>query len=335
MFASMQEKNYNGKKRMGTGKGARQMNIAIIGAGAVGRLLAWFLVQGGHRPLMVGRRKEQAERFCAEGLRFVGLDGAEQVIPVEALTSGELPGAEAGQEIDGVILTVKSYDTRTAAETIREHFPGVSVLSMQNGLGNGEALAERIDPARIAIGLTTHGATADGETGVFYKGKGRTVLGDWQQDRGGEEASVAKWWCDLLAGCGHSGLSLSDDIRTEVWSKAMVNIGINPFTALHGVPNGQLLNRPDLLAEMRATVEEAERVAQAEGIALADSWERVLEVCRGTAGNRSSMLQDVERGRRTEIDALCGVIVRLGERHGIPTPHNARCLEQVLALVHS
>jgi 2-dehydropantoate 2-reductase len=309
------------------------MKIAIFGAGAVGRLLAWFLVQGGHRSLLVCRRREQAERFREEGLLFVGLDGGEQVIEVEAVTSEELLGSEAAREVAGVMLTVKSYHTRTAAQTIREAFPGVPVLSMQNGLGNGEILADFAEPAKIAIGLTTHGATADGETGVFYKGSGRTVLGDWQQDCGGEEVSPAKWWCELLAAGGHSGLSLAEDIRTEVWRKAMVNIGINPFTALHRVPNGELLNRPDLLAEMRATVEEAERVARAEGIALEDSWERVLEVCRGTAGNRSSMLQDVERGRRTEIDSLCGVIVQLGKRHGIPTPYNAHCLEQVQNLL--
>lgn len=297
--------------------------IAIIGAGAIGRMLAWTLRQGGQDAVLICRRAEQAAALKKQGLLFYETDGTEHRVEVEAVTwdrSDRLPA------VDGAILTVKSYDTSAAGELLRVRLPDVPVLSMQNGLGNGERLAESVPPERVALGLTTHGATADGETIVYYKGRGRTVIGDFQA---ATTESGAKWWAELFTGCGHP-VTVADDIRTEVWRKAMVNIGINPLTALHGVKNGELPLRPDLLAVSRSLVEEAERVAAAAGVALHDSFDRVLDVCRTTAGNRSSMLQDLERGRKTEIDAMCGEIVRLGSLHGLPTPCNERVYQQVL-----
>ncbi|MCX7571594.1 2-dehydropantoate 2-reductase [Tumebacillus sp. DT12] len=297
--------------------------IAIIGAGAIGRMLAWTLRQGGQEAVLICRRTEQAAALKKQGLLFYETDGTEHRVEVEAVTwdtSDRLPA------VDGAILTVKSYDTSAAGELLRVRLPDVPVLSMQNGLGNGERLVELVPPEQIALGLTTHGATADGETSVYYKGRGRTVIGDFLA---ATTESGAKWWAELFTGCGHP-VTVADDIRTEVWRKAMVNIGINPMTALHGLKNGELPLRTDLLAVSRSLVEEAERVAAAAGVALHDSFARVLDVCRTTAGNRSSMLQDLERGRKTEIDAMCGEIVRLGKEHGVPTPCNERVYQQVL-----
>jgi 2-dehydropantoate 2-reductase len=291
------------------------MRIAIVGAGAVGRLLAGVLAQGGHSPVLVCRRAEQTAAFLQDGLQFVDLAGQEQVRRVEAVT-GSVPAG-----VDGVLLTVKSYDTRTAAKLLP---PGVPVLSLQNGLGNGETLAEHLGPSPFAVGLTTHGATAEGNTKVFYKGAGQTVIGDWLPVS--EKNSPARWWAELLTSCGHPA-GVSADIRTEVWKKAMVNIGINPFTALYTIRNGDLLDSPSLLRVMRLTVEEAERVAGGEGVHLENSIERVLDVCRHTAANTSSMLQDLLAGRQTEIESLCGVIEAFGRRQGIETPYNTMLLE--------
>lgn len=293
------------------------VKIAIIGAGALGRVLAWTLQQGGHQPVLVCRRAEQAAALAEQGMMFYETDGTEHRVEVEAVT-GETMDRLSG--VDGAILTVKSYDTRAAGVMLRDRLPGVSVLSMQNGLGNGERLAESLPPGQIALGLTTHGATAEGETAVFYKGRGQTVIGDFYA---GAAPSGAKRWAELLTGCGHP-VTVTEEIRTEVWRKAMVNIGINPMTALFGLKNGELPERSDLLAVSRTLVEEAERAAAAEGVSLQDSFARVLDVCRTTAGNRSSMLQDLERGRKTEIDAMCGEIVRIGKQHGVPTPCNER-----------
>ncbi|PWK11619.1 ketopantoate reductase family protein [Tumebacillus permanentifrigoris] len=293
------------------------MKIAIVGAGAIGRLLAGMLVSGGHTPLLICRRAEQAAAFGQEGLQFFDLAGQEQRVEVKACT-GRVPA-----DVDAALLTVKSYDTRTAAQLLPRSMP---VLSLQNGLGNGEILAAHLDPAQLAIGLTTHGATSEGNTKVFYKGAGQTVIGDWLPTS--EKNSPAHWWAELFTSCGHAA-TVSPDIRTEVWKKAMVNIGINPFTALYNVRNGELLESPSLLRVMRLTVEEAERVASLGGVALENSMERVLDVCRHTAANTSSMLQDLHNGRPTEIESLCGVIEAVGKQQGIETPYNTMLLELV------
>ncbi|MGB8954788.1 MAG: 2-dehydropantoate 2-reductase, partial [Tumebacillaceae bacterium] len=243
-----------------------------------------------------------------DGLQF----GTDPCVAVEAVTQD----AGLSDDIEGVLVTVKSYATREVGEWLRT-ISQVPILSMQNGLGNGEALAEQIDSRRLAVGLTTYGATAEGDVKVHEKGRGNTVIGNWDEEEG-----AAGFWCDLLTKCGHQA-TLASDIRTEVWRKAMINIGINPFTALFDRKNGELLDDPQLLRWMQATVSEAESVARAEGIQLTDSFSRVMDVCRLTAANHSSMLQDKRHGRQTEIDSLCGVIVRLGEKHGLATPFNS------------
>ncbi|KEO83194.1 ketopantoate reductase family protein [Tumebacillus flagellatus] len=297
------------------------MRIAIVGPGAIGRLFAGVLVNGGHRPLFVCRREEQAQAFFRDGLGFVDLAGEEKRLRVEAVT-GDVPA-----DTDAVLFTVKSYDTASAAAKLPQ---GIPILSLQNGLGNGETLAKQLDPACLALGLTTHGATAEGDTNVHYKGAGLTVLGDWYPQNLGKN-SPARIWAELLTSSGHP-VTLTDDIRTEVWKKAMVNIGINPFTALYRKQNGELLDSPSLLRLMRLTVEEAERIAAGEGVVLTNSFARVLEVCRQTAANTSSMLQDVLAGRRTEIESLCGVIETFGRNQGTETPYNTAMLELVRAL---
>ena len=288
------------------------MNLAIVGPGAMGRLFAWYFAQGGHHPVMVCRREGQTDAFRRDGVQFVHSEGQQRRVEVQAVTQSE----ELPDDIDGVLVTVKSYATHMVGEWLR-NAPNVPILSMQNGLGNGEALSEWIESSRLAVGVTTYGATSEGDVRVHEKGRGNTVIGNWNV-----EAGPADFWCGLLRDCGHA-VAYTADIRTEVWQKAMVNIGINPFTALFDRKNGDLLDDPQLLCWMQATVSEAESVARAEGIHLTDSFSRVLDVCRMTAANHSSMLQDKRHGRQTEIDSLCGVIVRLGEKHGIATPFNS------------
>ncbi|TCP52913.1 ketopantoate reductase [Tumebacillus sp. BK434] len=289
------------------------MKIAIIGPGAIGRLLGYALAAGGHEVVMICRREEQAERFWQDGVIYVDPDGQEHRATVQAAVG---MSDDACTGLDGVLVTVKSYDTAAAARQIAAVTTDAPVLSLQNGLGNAETLARHLDPGRIALALTTHGATAEGDSKVWHKGRGQTVIGSLA-----EHSTTACLWADLLTACGHSA-QLSDDIRREVWSKAMVNIGINPFTAVLGVQNGQLLQEPEILPLMQAAVAEAERAALADGIVLEDSFLRVLEVCRNTADNTSSMLQDLQKGRRTEIEAMCGVVVEIAEQSGFPAPYN-------------
>ncbi|GAF76047.1 unnamed protein product, partial [marine sediment metagenome] len=134
----------------------------------------------------------------------------------------------------------------------------------------------------------------------------------------------------------HAGIhtEISSNIMRALWSKVLVNVGINPLTALTGLRNGELLDHPEIRQVMKRAVEEAMMVAQSLGIEMEfdNPVEKVYEVAEATAANRSSMLQDVERGRKTEIDALNGAIVELGRRIGVDTPVNETLVAAVKGL---
>jgi 2-dehydropantoate 2-reductase len=131
------------------------------------------------------------------------------------------------------------------------------------------------------------------------------------------------WLIELLRKAGYE-VEVAEDIESLIWGKLAINAGINPLTALLRMPNGELLARPHTQALMKAAAEETALVAAAKGVELpyAEPGNAVAEVARRTANNRSSMLQDVSRNAPTEIDAICGAVVKEGERLGIPTPVN-------------
>lgn len=229
---------------------------------------------------------------------------------------------EATPRADVVLVLVKSAQTlRVAPLAAASVADGGVVLTLQNGLGNVEALGTAIDPARIVVGVTTAGATllAPGHVRAY---PAPCVLG---RDRAGRAQSIA----DLLTAAGFP-TAVEDDIDGPVWRKLAVNCAINPLSALRGVPNGALLDNPDDRALLQAAAAEVEAVAVARGTRLVGDYrEAVLEAARVTAGNRSSMLQDIERGVPTEIEAMNGAVVREGNRLGVPTPTLSSLLEQV------
>ena len=129
---------------------------------------------------------------------------------------------------------------------------------------------------------------------------------------------------------------VTDSIEQRIWEKLIINAGINALTAIHDLANGRLLDDPAITATMQAATAEAENVARALGVILADdSFTKTVAVCQATAANVSSMLQDIRRHRRTEIDAINGAIVRLGEKMGVDVPVNRRLTEQVKTIERS
>jgi 2-dehydropantoate 2-reductase len=220
---------------------------------------------------------------------------------------------------DVLLLTVKAYDTRRA---LRDAAPLVgqrtSLVSLQNGLGNVEAAAEAFDERRVFAGVTTHGVTFVEPGHVRHAGTGYFLVGSPYGEHERAEALV-----DLFREAGLDA-ARSSRIAGELWAKVVVNAGINPLTAITGLPNGALLQVPALRELMQRTAEEVVDVARAEGVALPedDLVARARRVAELTAANKSSMLQDVERGRRTEIDAICGEVVERGLRRGVDTPVN-------------
>lgn len=287
------------------------MRIVVMGAGAIGSMVGGRLAQV-HDVTLVGR-EPHVEAIRAHGLELTG--ETELRIKVDART--DTRGMEPAEVL---FLTVKAYQTEQAladaAGAIDQH---TYVVSLQNGLGNLEKVAEAVPEARVIGGTTSHGCIFHGPGHVEHTGSGETVIGPMEPPDLPAHHELA----DAMAEVGLE-TDVVADIRTRLWAKAAVNAAINPITAITGLPNGALLEIDELERLHEAAAAETERVARAAGIGVDEgAWvEKARTVARRTARNRSSMLQDVERGQRTEIDAICGRIAEVAERHGEPTPVN-------------
>ncbi|HLN61659.1 MAG TPA: 2-dehydropantoate 2-reductase, partial [Symbiobacteriaceae bacterium] len=207
---------------------------------------------------------------------------------------------------------------------------GQPVGNRRTGLGNAEALAGVLGPDRVLAGTTAQGATLLGPGRVAHGGNGPTRIAPWTP--GGAAALEVERVAALFNRAGLAA-STAADARPLLWAKLAVNCAINPLTAILRVTNGQLLERPDARRLMEAAAREAGAVAAACGVRLREEpVAQAIAVAGATAANRSSMLQDVERGRRTEIDAISGAVARLGAEHGVGAPVNATLAELVRAL---
>jgi len=233
-----------------------------------------------------------------------------------------------GQEIRGVryaLVLIKSWQSPKAAKWLEDCLAEDGLaLTMQNGAGNYELLVEALGARRVALGVTTTGATLLGPGSVRQSGEGLISLG----------AHPAL--TPLVGWLRSAGFIIENapDTTALLWGKLVINASINPLTALLRVPNGELLERPTAHSLLIAAAREAAAVAVAQGIRLPfpDPVVAAESTARRTASNYSSMLQDVLRGTNTEIDAINGVVVKAGEQHGIATPINRTLWELVRAL---
>jgi 2-dehydropantoate 2-reductase len=297
------------------------MSVLIVGAGALGKCIAAQLALSGMRVHVLVRREEQRRAICEKGIR-VSREGRLYTAQVDAHTGIE------DLRPDWVILTVKSYQTKEAAGKIASLSPIPPVLSMQNGLGNDRVLAEYFSRERILLGVCTHGATSLSDTEVAWNGVGEILIGSPFLPSG---SPLLESLAELLSAAGLRARS-TPEIEREIWRKAIVNCAINPLTAIARLKNGELLEREEMLRLMRDVVEEAAAVAGAVGVEVGDVWSLVLEVCRNTAENRSSMLQDLLAGRPTEIESLNGQIVQWAEEKGYSVSVNRTLARLVRAL---
>jgi len=293
------------------------MDVVVFGAGSLGSLLGGLLTTE-HDVTLVGR-EPHVDAVRADGLRLTGL--VEETVHPTAVT--EL----TAQRPDLVVVAVKTYDTPEAAAAIANVDAG-AVLSLQNGMGNEAVLADLV-AAPVLAGTTNYGARLVEPGVVECTGVGDVTLGP-RPCGDAEEARI-----DLAESAGEAFRDAGVETRVEadmaprLWEKLAVNAGINPVTALARVENGALLDGPAGEVAERAAVEVA-GVARTQGVDLTDAAAReaVRRVAEATAANRSSMLQDVEAGRRTEIDAILGYAV---DHAAGPVPTNATLLALVSA----
>jgi 2-dehydropantoate 2-reductase len=302
-------------RRRRQGEGAL-IDVVVFGTGAMACYFGACLVRSGRaRATLAGTWPDGLSALARSDVR-VEEGGHAWAARVRAVPLDEAPHASAA------LVLVKSPRTAHVAPYVAASVgqDGVAV-TLQNGLGNAEALAAALGPSRLLRGVTTAGATLlrPGHVRAF---PAPTVLG---RDAAGHAAFLA----ELLTAAGLP-TSVHDDIDAVVWKKLAVNCAINALTALRGVPNGALLERAEDRRLLEAAAREVEMVARASGVHVdAGFADAAADAAHLTAGNRSSMLQDLDRGVPTEIEALNGAVVRVARRLGIRVPVNTRLLEEV------
>jgi 2-dehydropantoate 2-reductase len=294
--------------------------ILVVGTGAMACLFAARLVAAGAPVVMLGSWAQGLQALQRDGVCVIQANGQERYYPVRAVAEPQDCG-----RLRYALVLVKSWQTARVARQLAECLDAEGLaLTLQNGLGNFEQLVQTLGSERVALGVTTAGATLLGPGRVRPVGEARVTL---------SEHPRLPPLADILQAAAFSVEAITDAVGL-LWGKLVINAAINPLTALMGVLNGELLERPSARQLMQAVALEAAAVAAAQGIHLpySDPAAAAEAVARRTAANRSSMLQDMQRHAPTEIDAICGAIVQAGEQVNVPTPLNRALLYLVKAL---
>lgn len=298
------------------------MQYLVVGPGAMGCLFAARLKKAGYEVTLLDYIQKRAAQIDQQGIKVEEVTG-EYTVQVPTV-AGELSLSP-----DLVLICVKSNRTREASQAIRPMLdPEALILSLQNGLGNLEILEEVFGIEKALGGVTAEGATLLGPGKIRHAGQGETIIGSGCNS----ECPVGKIVSDFNK-AGFKTRSV-DNVNDFIWGKLIINAGINALTAITRLKNGRL---PELLGTrtiMEEAVKEAVAVARARNIQLPypDPVGRVMDVCRATAGNIASMLQDVLKERITEVEFINGAIVREGKSMGIPTPVNLTLTRIVQAI---
>lgn len=296
--------------------------ILIVGTGALATLFAARLAQAGSSVIMLGTWKAALDSLRDHGVRLIDEDRREHQFPVTATND-----PRECQGVKYTLVLVKAWQTERAASQLKECLAddGLAV-TLQNGLGNREILAQSLGDERVALGVTTTGATLLGPGLVRAGGEG-TISVERHPFLSPIQAALR---------AANFPLDVVENAQSLIWGKLVINAAINPLTALLQVPNGRLLELPSARELMGALARETARVAASERVELPfpDPVAAAEEVARRTSANHSSMLQDVLRGAPTEIDAICGAVVKYARRHGVATPANWACWTLVRALAN-
>jgi len=293
------------------------MKIVIVGPGAMGLLFGAFFLRSGEDVYFLDKDKKRAKilrrkGICVEGLSNFVIEEIKVTTEVKEIGKADL-----------IIITTKSYSTESAIKSVLPILDEyISILTLQNGLGNVEIISRYVPQKQIIAGVTGEGATLIDIGYIRHAGRGETIIGAISKIK--NQKLKLKDIAGLFNRAGFQ-TKITSDVEGLLWSKLIVNVGINALTAITRLNNGRLLEFPFTRKIMREVVKEAYRVAKKKKIKLLypNPIEKVEEVCRKTYGNISSMLQDVLKKKKTEIDFINGAIVKEGERLGISTPINA------------
>ena len=293
------------------------MKICVLGAGSLGCAIGGTLAMAGADVTLINRRSEHVDAINYHGLTLRDANGDHCVKVFAATTASGL------SVMDLVIVLVKSFDTRTAMQgALNLVGENTVVLSLQNGLGHEDVLAELVGAERVLAGKTYVAGllVAPGVVVVGTQGK-ETLIGELTSSGSARADAIAKLFND-------AGLltTICADIRATIWDKLLVNVATGALSGITGLPYGALYQVPEVRSCALAAVAEAMEVARASGIQLS-TQEPVQAWDKAAAGLpyefKASMLQSLEKGSITEVDYINGAVVERGAVLGVPTPVNA------------
>ncbi len=288
------------------------MKIAIMGSGAIGSLYGGLLSIAGEDVVLLVGRQRNVNAINDRGLRITGVMG-DHIVRVPA--SEDPSGIE---EADLVIITTKAYDTKDAALAVKHLTDsGAYILVLQNGLGMEKSVAEILNTTRVLRGTTCAGAVMTGPGEVMATGRGLTEIGSHFP----ENRSMVEQITEALSRAGFE-VRASENIEGVVWTKTIVNCGLNPVGALTRLTNGEIYSNDDLRDLIITLVEETTLVAKELGIELTtdDPVRYTLGTAKATGDNINSMLQDILTRKRTEIEHITGTVIREALKRGIRVP---------------
>ena len=310
--------------------------ILIAGAGAIGSVVGAMLHAAGHDVTLLGRRGH-LDAIARNGLHITGLLG---VHTVRGMHLADDPSRLDGR-FDLILCTVKPYDTSSIADAISDRLADQGVIvSMQNGLGNIEALADRFGRERVLGGrvifgseIPRHGAA---HVTVFADPVAIGPAPAIHESCSGKLEIRAVQVARLMDSAGIATVACAD-VMPVIWTKLLYNVALNPLGALFERTYGELAGDPDLRAVMDEVIGEAFSVARKLEIALPFLDSRAYrdtfygKLIPSTATHRPTMLYDLKNRGRTDIDSLNGKIVELADRSGLKAPVNATLVRQIHA----
>ena len=306
------------------------MKTVIIGPGALGSLFAAslathanLLAEGEAGLWLLDHNRERADLLNSKGL-ILEENGEKTICSIPVTSDTSNLGA-----VDLALLCVKSNDVENGLAIISPLLgPDSLLIALQNGIGHLELLNSMKTPGVVAIGVTAQGANLAAPGHVRHAGVGVTRIG-FAGQQSAEAVQILAQAAALLTGGGIE-TEVTDDIISIVWTKLLVNVGINALTAILDCPNGMLAEPGQAREQLTAAVREAAAVARVKGISIdGDPVANTIAISRATGSNISSMLQDVRSKRRTEINAINGAIVAEGRRLNIPVPVNEELVRKV------
>ncbi|PZA10357.1 2-dehydropantoate 2-reductase [Rhodopseudomonas palustris] len=282
------------------------MQVAVMGAGAVGCYFGGLLSLAGHDVTLIGRQNH-VDAIAANGLLLDTKDGI-QPIPVRAVTE---PSIIAPPDL--VLFCVKSADTESAGQALQPRLkPDSVILSLQNGVDNAARLQAAIDHPVIAS-VVYVGTEMAGPGHVRHHGRGELLIGASAQSDAIASALIA----------AKIPTTIAVDIDQALWSKLMLNCAYNALSAVADLPYGALLAVDGTEQVVRNVIDECVAVARACGVGIPDdAMAKTLALPGAMPSQKSSTAQDLARGKPSEIDFLNGTVARLGAAHGVPTPTN-------------